>query len=1144
MGNGSSDTDNIHNGNDNEGIVNINSNNNERSDRAGTGEGDSQRGSEYRGSENGDSVGRGNAAELKAQPNNYRSNRRKRQDIILSKARPDLSEEQRKGFLDFLDTIDRKEYGKDYELVRDAAFTWFAAGTIKPEEDMYKVKQAVEVLRREGLVGKRSFDEWKSPMELINSFPKTGYRVQNPPTNPDTVSCLVNKKEIGNGVTIYEIDEPDMSDIDFGSGRTYNAYADDEMYERRLSMRQQLRDIINTHLGVDRSPWCLLQGDDKGGLSKDSDYYWRKYNSHTKRMAFKDGKLTAFFANDTKTPLWWDINDNCHDNIPYIGKMDGDKLGRTAEYEFDEETGEMSGPLSIYKGNKAKGRYEEWSVDTGKQTLLENRNEKGELVGERKEWYDNGQKKTTGNYKDGKRDGERKEWYDTGQLKTVEHYKDGKRDGEQLSYNGDGKLSERHNFKNGAEDGLQETFFEDGKLSERYTARDGEKNGLFEAYSFLNHDQIALRSNYKNNWNDGLFEMWYSNGQMQYRHNYKDGLGDGLCEDWDANGNLIRKVNYTDGRENGGYSEFYANGQLKEHGNYVNGRKDGEFRSYYDNGELSTVGSYKDGVPVGNHKAFFKNGRLWKSANMDEQGRRSGEYVEYNSDGKVVYSGTYKNSVQDGDFVSRDFEDGHEITAYKHYDYGSQNGVKRVYTDGVLSETCEYKDGRKDGVERVYNNDAGTVACARYERDKKVEEWTEKIPAPSGQQPKNYKLPDRKKDNIEAKEELPNEDKQGNPVDASGRLIKEKVNSIDELTDEDFTNPKRSVELPKLPDIVDKAIGNGGRPVIIKKNILVRNNDRHGDLTPEQSRKILNKALYTPRYYGQNQKESRPHNWVLICAKNNDGLYRLVLVEINKDKESSEVVHWYSTTDRGLNKIRKQAEKEGGQILILPSDDTEESGTLSGLQSGSSAANVRQNSGTGKEQEQINYRMPSQNADGEAEEQEQPKGVSTRSVNAFAKKHGVQAENVRMFAEAMAREDAKAAARAYDEMYRDIAKTRKTGRLVAMAALDKDIQKKKFGDFDALQDRAYKERMAKQEEKKDPNVKLIGGERNIYFSRPDAREEDKRFGEALGKNGLHGVKWWRKEADTGSGYLARMAVTAGFWGCAMWILCDSLNGRK
>ena len=94
------------------------------------------------------------------------------------------------------------------------------------------------------------------------------------------------------------------------------------------------------------------------------------------------------------------------------------------------------------------------------------------------------------------------------------------------------------------------------------------------------------------------------------------------------------------------------------------------------------------------------------------------------------------------------------------------------------------------------------------------------------------------------KEETPNTDNQGNPLNEDGTLKVDKVKSIDELTDEDFNSPARSVQLPQLPQKVDEAIGANGKPVVIKKSIYEKNKKAHKDLTPEQSREILHDPLY------------------------------------------------------------------------------------------------------------------------------------------------------------------------------------------------------------------------------------------------------------------------------------------------------------
>ena len=188
-----------------------------------------------------------------------------------------------------------------------------------------------------------------------------------------------------------------------------------------------------------------------------------------------------------------------------------------------------------------------------------------------------------------------------------------------------------------------------------------------------------------------------------------------------------------------------------------------------------------------------------------------------------------------------------------------------------------------------------------------------------------------------AQKENEKQDSQGNPLNADGNLKVETISAINELTDEDFTNPTRNVQLPELPENVAAAIGTDGKPVVIKKNILKRNTEHHPDVSPSQSREILKAALYTPDLYGQNQRASRPYNWVLISVKGEDGRNKLVLLEVNHNKDFAEIVHWHFVEDKAIEKIKKQAEREGGQLLILPSVDTEEAGALSGRPSGSAS---------------------------------------------------------------------------------------------------------------------------------------------------------------------------------------------------------------
>lgn len=173
-------------------------------------------------------------------------------------------------------------------------------------------------------------------------------------------------------------------------------------------------------------------------------------------------------------------------------------------------------------------------------------------------------------------------------------------------------------------------------------------------------------------------------------------------------------------------------------------------------------------------------------------------------------------------------------------------------------------------------------------------------------------------------------DNQGNPIDENGNLIIENVKSIADITDADFTEPTRTVGLPTLPEIVQQVLSTNGKRVIIKKNIFERNALRHDELKPEMSRAILNEALYNPTLYGQNKPLSRPNNWIVINVPDGKGNNKLVVLEVNEIKDNVEIVHWHEADERGLEKIKRQAEREDGQLLILPSETSEEAGALSG----------------------------------------------------------------------------------------------------------------------------------------------------------------------------------------------------------------------
>ena len=161
-------------------------------------------------------------------------------------------------------------------------------------------------------------------------------------------------------------------------------------------------------------------------------------------------------------------------------------------------------------------------------------------------------------------------------------------------------------------------------------------------------------------------------------------------------------------------------------------------------------------------------------------------------------------------------------------------------------------------------------------------------------------------------------DSQGNPVDSNGKLLIDKLEDISDLTNEDFITPTRNVELPQLQQNISNAIGADSKPIIIKKNIFEKNRIAHPELTPEQSRDILKKSLYITTFIGRTQPIKRPNYWIAVQTADKNSI---TVLEVNKGKDNVEIVGWRRIDYKGIEKLKRQAEREGGQFLILTSKD-------------------------------------------------------------------------------------------------------------------------------------------------------------------------------------------------------------------------------
>lgn len=97
-----------------------------------------------------------------------------------------------------------------------------------------------------------------------------------------------------------------------------------------------VREIVDTEWGKYANPWCLVAREDVDDDENDMEqawYYWNQYNAYPKHIAFQNGHLLAFCANDDKQIIWWDREDSGTEQLVL---NDGQEY-KTRNYQWSQQ---------------------------------------------------------------------------------------------------------------------------------------------------------------------------------------------------------------------------------------------------------------------------------------------------------------------------------------------------------------------------------------------------------------------------------------------------------------------------------------------------------------------------------------------------------------------------------------------------------------------------------------------------------------------------------------------------------------------------------------------------------------------------------------------------------------------------------------
>lgn len=296
-----------------------------------------------------------------------------------------------------------------------------------------------------------------------------------------------------------------------------------------------------------------------------------------------DRKYVNRHKNGMKQGTWLEFYDN--------GKVKSEKVfvndtlnGYANEYN---EKGDVTVSL-LYQGGDLKQplKSEEFTLD------------------EKIEYYSNGNPKRKGFYKGDIPVGIHTYYDDKGNIINAQIFNDngivvsegllteeGKKEGHWKNFFENGEVKSEGLFKNNRQVGEWKFFFNGGSPEQVGVFANGYFDGEWKWF-YKNGKPLRIEEYVKGK-REGKFMEFNENGDTVTIGSFIDGEMEG---EWQVRvGDNIEKGKYVVGLKEGIWREYYINGVLKSEGNYVQGNPDGKFLIYYDNGKLKEEQFYVNG---------------------------------------------------------------------------------------------------------------------------------------------------------------------------------------------------------------------------------------------------------------------------------------------------------------------------------------------------------------------------------------------------------------------------------------------------------------------------------------------------------------------------------------------------------------------
>jgi antitoxin component YwqK of YwqJK toxin-antitoxin module len=348
-------------------------------------------------------------------------------------------------------------------------------------------------------------------------------------------------------------------------------------------------------------------------------------------------------------------------------------------------------------------------------------------------YFENGNKKSEGFYKNGEPAGFWNYYYESGKLKMRGVLRGNTNYGLWRFYFENGNVSMEGEIYHGKREGKWNFYFENGLLKSTGEFRGGEKTGIWNHY--YEDKSIKAQAYYKGDL--GLYREFYTNGKIKMEGFNYMGKSDSTWTYYYENGAKQAEGKYSEGHRNGDWTFFHRNGNISASGIYDMGEKNGKWTYFHENGKISSEGEEREGKKEGYWKIYDNQGEF-KGEGIFEEG--SGKYREYYDNGNIKVKGEMDNGVNIGDWKYY-YPDGSLEGECKFIE--GEGLYTGYYSGGQIKMQGRIKDGKNVGEWKLYKEDGTLEGYYRpiYEEDKPVFKISEKK-LEEEQGPFDYMKPD------------------------------------------------------------------------------------------------------------------------------------------------------------------------------------------------------------------------------------------------------------------------------------------------------------------------------------------------------------------------------------------------------------------